>query len=150
MARPGLVAYGYVSENSHDSENYKPVMELASKIVAIKNVPKGDTISYGNTWTANRDSKIGIIPIGYADGLFRCLSDKIFVTINGNKYPLVGRICMDQCMVDITNSEVKRFDEVIFFGKNHHECEEMAAVAQTIPYELLCAVSPRVPRIYMD
>lgn len=150
MARPGLVAYGYVSDNYHDSDRYKPVMELVSKIVAIQNVPKGETVSYGNTWMACRDSKIGIIPIGYADGLFRCLSDKIFVTINGNKYPLVGRICMDQCMVDITDSDVKRFDEVVFFGRNHVECEEIASMADTIPYELLCAVSPRVPRIYMD
>ena len=131
----------------------KPVMEFSSQIVAIKHFKKGDSVSYDRTWVAKEDCDIGVIPAGYADGLLRRLSPGLEVSINGRMYPIVGRICMDQCMVYLGKDyDVKRWDKVIFFGpeKNCNTAEDLANSIETISYEILCGVNKRVPRIYVD
>ena len=99
MVRPGIVIYGYSSCAKEMGIELKPVMEFSSQIVAIKHFKKGDSVSYDRTWVAKEDCDIGVIPAGYADGLLRRLSPGLEVSINGRMYPIVGRICMDQCMV---------------------------------------------------
>lgn len=153
MVRPGIVIYGYSSCAKEMGIELKPVMEFSSQIVAIKHFKKGDSVSYDRTWIANEDCDIGVIPAGYADGLLRRLSPGLEVSINGKMYPIVGRICMDQCMVYLgKNYDVKRWDKVIFFGpeKNCNTAEDLANSIETISYEILCGVNKRVPRIYID
>lgn len=153
MVRPGIVIYGYSSCAKELGIELKPVMEFSSQIVAIKHFKKGDSVSYDRTWIANEDCDIGVIPAGYADGLLRRLSPGLEVSINGKMYPIVGRICMDQCMVYLgKNYDVKRWDKVIFFGpeKNCNTAEDLANSIETISYEILCGVNKRVPRIYID
>ena len=153
MVRPGIVIYGYSSCAKELGIDLKPVMEFSSQIVAIKHFKKGDSVSYDRTWVANEDCDIGVIPAGYADGLLRRLSPGLEVSINGKMYPIVGRICMDQCMVYLgKNYDVKRWDKVIFFGpeKNCNTAEDLANSIETISYEILCGVNKRVPRIYID
>lgn len=153
MVRPGIVIYGYSSCAKEMGIDLKPVMEFSSQIVAIKHFKKGDSVSYDRTWVAKEDCDIGVIPAGYADGLLRRLSPGLEVSINGKMYPIVGRICMDQCMVYLgKNYDVKRWDKVIFFGpeKNCNTAEDLANSIETISYEILCGVNKRVPRIYID
>lgn len=153
MVRPGIVIYGYSSCAKEMGIDLKPVMEFSSQIVAIKHFKQGDSVSYDRTWVANEDCDIGVIPAGYADGLLRRLSPGLEVSINGKMYPIVGRICMDQCMVYLgKNYDVKRWDKVIFFGpeKNCNTAEDLANSIETISYEILCGVNKRVPRIYID
>lgn len=153
MVRPGIVIYGYSSCAKEMGIELKPVMEFSSQIVAIKHFKKGDSVSYDRTWVAKEDCDIGVIPAGYADGLLRRLSPGLEVSINGRMYPIVGRICMDQCMVYLGKDyDVKRWDKVIFFGpeKNCNTAEDLANSIETISYEILCGVNKRVPRIYVD
>lgn len=153
MVRPGIVIYGYSSCAKEMGIELKPVMEFSSQIVAIKHFKKGDSVSYDRTWVAKEDCDIGVIPAGYADGLLRRLSPGLEVSINGKMYPIVGRICMDQCMVYLGKDyDVKRWDKVIFFGpeKNCNTAEDLANSIETISYEILCGVNKRVPRIYVD
>jgi len=153
MVRPGIVIYGYSSCAKEMGIELKPVMEFSSQIVAIKHFKKGDSVSYDRTWVAKEDCDIGVIPAGYADGLLRRLSPVLEVSINGRMYPIVGRICMDQCMVYLGKDyDVKRWDKVIFFGpeKNCNTAEDLANSIDTISYEILCGVNKRVPRIYVD
>ncbi|MBQ4554837.1 MAG: alanine racemase [Spirochaetaceae bacterium] len=153
MVRPGIVIYGYSSCAKEMGIELKPVMEFSSQIVAIKHFKKGDSVSYDRTWVAKEDCDIGVIPAGYADGLLRRLSPGLEVSINGRMYSIVGRICMDQCMVYLGKDyDVKRWDKVIFFGpeKNCNTAEDLANSIETISYEILCGVNKRVPRIYVD
>ena len=153
MVRPGIVIYGYSSCAKELGIKLKPVMEFSSQIVAIKHFNKGETVSYDRTWTATEDCDIGVIPAGYADGLVRRLSPGLEVAINGKMFPVVGRICMDQCMVLLgKNHDVKRWDKVVFFGpeENCKTAEDLANQINTISYEILCGVNKRVPRIYID
>ncbi len=162
MVRPGITLYGYLPdpelkpavEKALGSEvRLKPVMQFTTKVVAIKKFKKDQSVSYGRTWIAEEDCDIAVLPAGYADGVARILSNKIRVLINGKEYPLVGRICMDQCMVDIgKNSGIKVGDEVILFGwqEGAETADDWAAKAGTISYELLCNINKRVPRIYSE
>ena len=153
MVRPGIVIYGYSSCARELGIKLKPVMEFSSQIVAIKHFNKGETVSYDRTWTATEDCDIGVVPAGYADGLVRRLSPGLEVAINGKMFPVVGRICMDQCMVLLgKNHDVKRWDKVVFFGpeENCKTAEDLANQINTISYEILCGVNKRVPRIYID
>lgn len=153
MVRPGIVIYGYSSCAKELGIKLKPVMEFSSQIVAIKHFNKGETVSYDRTWTATEDCDIGVVPAGYADGLVRRLSPGLEVAINGKMFPVVGRICMDQCMVLLgKNHDVKRWDKVVFFGpeENCKTAEDLANQINTISYEILCGVNKRVPRIYID
>lgn len=158
MVRIGLLAYGYSPFDEEDEGNeidLKPVMELLTEVVFIKQVKKGDSVSYGRIWVSPKDTYIATLPIGYADGLSRSLSSKLKVRIGDDFYPIVGRICMDQCMVDIgSEPKVKRWDEVCIFGYSNEEvknnsAKDVARLAGTICYEITSNINKRVPRIYL-
>lgn len=155
MVRPGIALYGAYNESSPNLESFdlKPVMELKTRIVQIKKIAKGTSISYGRTFCAKKSIEIAVLPIGYADGLHRSLSGKIEMLLKGRRIKQVGRICMDMCMVDITDAEsANPGDEVIIFGESDNETiliSEHSKKIDTITYELLCSVSERVPRKYL-
>jgi len=146
MFRPGIITYG-ISDQAH-LLGLKPVMTLKSNVACIKEYDAGATISYGRTFKAEKPMRVGVLPIGYADGFNRALSSKWRVWTPYGTAPIVGRICMDMCMIDLTDlPEVKVGDEVEIYGK-HLSVNEAAKIAGTIPHELTCGVSKRVPRIY--
>ena len=131
-----------------------PAMSLKSRIVYIKTLKAGVEVSYGGTFTTKRDTRVATIPVGYADGYPRMLSNKGYVIIRDKKAPILGRVCMDQLMVDVTEIDgVKEMDEVILLG-NSGECgitaEELGNLSGRFNYELVCDVSTRVPRKYVD
>lgn len=150
MVRAGIILYGlWPSDEVKHSIDLKPVMKVCAKIVYLKDLEQGESISYGCTWTAGRDSLIGTLPVGYADGYTRMLSGKAQVEYQGKRAPVVGRICMDQCMVDLTDIPgIKQGDAVVLFGSDTLTTDEVAGWLGTINYELPCMLSPRVPRIY--
>lgn len=152
MVRPGIVAYGaYPSDEQSRSLELRPVMELRSRLVYIKQVERGEAISYGMTWRAPRRTWIGTIPVGYGDGYNRLLSNRGRVLIGGRTYPIAGRVCMDQIMVDLgPECRVERYDEVVLFGytPGAPSVEELAELCGTIPYEITCSITKRVPRVY--
>ncbi len=148
--RLGIYLYGYET----DDPNYLPVMSFHSRILEINELKTGDGVSYGLDFVADREMKIAVVGVGYADGVPRSLSNsKGYVMCNGVKCPIIGRVCMDMMMIDITGVEnAKVFDTVTLFGNGsggYISCTEQAANAGTIAYELLCSVSKRVPRIYI-
>ena len=151
MVRPGILLYGYSpSAELADICPVKPVMEFVSHLSFIKKVKKGTPISYNGTWVAPEDTIIGTIPLGYADGLPRLLTNNYEVFINGKLYPLVGNICMDQCMVNLdTSADIKRWERVTIFGGNEgaESAADIASKIKTIPYEILCGINKRVPRV---
>jgi alanine racemase len=150
LIRPGIFVYGYSpAAGIPGGLEAEPVMELRSAVVFIKKVRKGEDVSYGRTWTAPEDTYIGTLPVGYADGLPRLLSNRHSVYINGRPYPQVGRICMDQCMVNLgPRTDVKRGDEAVIFGPDVETAADIAAKIGTISYEILCNINKRVPRVY--
>ncbi|MDR2619353.1 MAG: alanine racemase [Treponema sp.] len=150
MVRPGIFLYGYSpAAEIPGGLVSEPVMELRSAVVFIKKVRKGDDISYGRTWTAREDTYIATLPVGYADGFPRLLGSRHSVYIRGKAYPLAGRICMDQCMVNLgPETNVKRWDEAVIFGPGAETAAGIAAKTGTIPYEITCNISRRVPRVY--
>ena len=152
MVRPGIALYGHYPDPSCeglDGPGLRPVMTLKTRVASVKAVPAGTPVSYGCTHMLDRETKLAALTIGYADGLPRLCSDKLEVLIGGQRAPVVGRICMDMCMADVTGLDVAPGDEVEVFGE-HLPIEDVAALAGTIQYELLCAVSPRVHRAYLD
>ena len=153
MVRPGILLYGaFDGESTYDFE-FKPGMELKTRIYQIKAFNEEQSVSYGRIYKTDSKRRIAVIPIGYADGLHRSLSNKMEVLLQGRRVPQVGRICMDMCMLDVTDvPQAKEGDVVTIFGRDGDEyisVAEQAKQAGTISYELLCAVSPRVPRIYI-
>ncbi|MEI8185182.1 MAG: alanine racemase [Chlorobiaceae bacterium] len=151
MVRPGILLYGYhPAKNTPCRLDVKPVMQFESKVIFVKNVPAGTTVSYNRTWSAPEPRYIATIAAGYADGYFRSLSGRATVAINGNAYPQVGTVTMDQIMVDLgTQHDVKTGDTAILFGWDAASAETLAEIAGTISYETLCAVSSRVKRIFV-
>ncbi|MDR1566416.1 MAG: alanine racemase [Treponema sp.] len=151
LLRPGIFLYGYSpGAGIPGALVSEPVMELRSAVVFIKKVRKGDAVSYGRLWTAPEDAYIATLPAGYADGLPRLLSGRHSVYIRGRAYPLAGRICMDQCMVNLgPETSVKRWDEAVIFGPNAETAADIAAKTGTIPYEITCNINKRVPRVYI-
>jgi len=148
MVRPGILLYGHYPDKDRGDLVIRPAMTLKTRIVQIKEVLPGDTISYGRIWTAEKPTKVAVLSIGYADGLNRLLSNKAEFLLRGQRIKQVGRICMDMCMTDISHLlEAKVGDEVIIFGEEL-PIEEHADKVGTISYEMLCNVSVRVPRIY--
>lgn len=146
MVRCGIILYG--TGDLAERMGMKPVMTVKTTVSTIKDFDPNTSISYGRQFFTTRPSRIAVLPIGYADGLFRALSGKLRVLTPYGEAQQVGRICMDMCMIDVTDlPEVKSGDEVEIFGKNVL-CAEDAGQCGTIPYELLCAVSKRVPRHY--
>jgi len=153
IVRPGIILYGlYPSDDVSRKLNLKPALELKSHVYHIKKVPANEGISYGHTYVTDTERTIATIPVGYADGYPRLLSNKGRVIINGKYAPIVGRICMDQFMVDITDIEgVNIEDTVTLIGKDGNStisCEEIAGLCNTINYEIVCGIGKRVPRIY--
>jgi alanine racemase len=150
MVRMGIALYGYSPfKESPAALRVKPLMELSTQIVSIKKIKQGETVSYGRTWTAAEDTTIGILPIGYGDGLSRSLSGKWQVRILDRLYPLIGRICMDQCMVNLgANTKIPRWESAVIFGPGIQDAADMAAVIGTIPYEITCTINRRVKRVY--
>lgn len=145
MVRLGIGLYGVSASGLRGLRN---VSTLKTTILQIQNVPKGDSIGYGRRSYVDRDSRIAIIPIGYADGLDRHFSNREgIVLINGQRCPIIGNICMDACMVDVTDIEAHEGDTVVIFGKGL-EVNELSDRLHTIPYEILTSVSPRVKRVY--
>jgi len=156
MVRAGIILYGmYPSkEVCRDDILLKPAMTLKANVILVKEVEKGTCISYGRTFVTKRKSKIATIPIGYADGYSRILSGKVNVLINGESAPVVGRICMDQCMIDVTDmkSDVKVGDEVVLIGRQGEkriDIEQIASAMNTINYEAVCIIGKRIPRVYL-
>lgn len=147
MVRPGLLLYGY--GEFAEELGLIPVMTLKTTVSTIKIYPAGTAISYGGIYKTTDTTRIGVVPYGYADGFFRCLSNKYSLMTREGAAPVRGKICMDMCMIDLTDKpSVDVGSEVEIFGKNN-SINNMAQLAQTIPYELTCAVSKRVPRFYI-
>ena len=148
MCRAGIILYGLTPSTSLTlKEDFIPVMTFKTVVSMIKTVNAGETVSYGRTYTADKERVIATLPVGYADGYNRLLSNKGYVLVNGKKAPITGRVCMDQMAVDITDiPDVKTGDEVILFGKEL-PVEELSGLCKTINYETVCAVSARVKRI---
>jgi alanine racemase len=154
MVRPGICFYGYYPDQRMDKNraDFKPVMEFISQPAFIKKVEKGTSISYGRTWKAPAETWIASIPAGYADGYNRLLSSKAKVEIRGKLYPVAGRVCMDQFMVDLgPETDITTDDEVILFGPDgiSPDAADLGELTGTIPYEVTCAVNKRVPRDYL-
>ena len=153
MVRPGLLAYGYQPiPEAASAIPVKPVMELVTQVVLIKRIRAGTSVSYGRNWTAQEDTYIATLPIGYADGLRRSLSPGLKVRIGKEFFPIVGRICMDQCMIDVgAHPWVQRWDEVCIFGPDPdgNNAQTLADIAGTIPYEITCGIHKRVPRLFI-
>lgn len=154
MVRAGIILYGlFPSDYVQNKLDLRPAMSLKTVISQVKTVPKGTAVSYGGTFVTTRETKIATVPIGYADGYLRALSSKASMLVNGKKAPVIGKICMDQAMLDITDIEnVKENTVVTVFGKDGDaeiKIEEIANIANTINYEILCLISKRIPRIYI-
>ena len=151
LARFGILLYGLNPDTSLEMpKGIEPVMEVKTVIGYIKELHKGDCVSYGRTFTAQRDMRAATLPIGYADGYPRLLSNRGEVIICGKRAKILGRVCMDQMIVDITDiPEAKIGTEVTVFGRGEITADDIAALCGSIGYEIICAVSPRVPRVYL-
>jgi len=163
MVRPGIFLYGYKTAEEKDMPlsyqkkllkpgilKAKPVMELRSAVTLIKKIKKNESVSYGRTWTACEDTVIAVLSAGYADGFPRLAGIKWKVKINEKTFPVIGRITMDQCIVNLgENSGVNRWDEAVIFGGSASDASALAKAAKTIPYEITCNINKRVPRVYV-
>lgn len=153
MVRPGLLSYGYYPDPSTPrTVDVHPALALRSAVSFVKPVPAGETVGYGRTWAPEVPTRIATIPIGYGDGYSRALSNRGRVLIGGASYPIVGRVCMDQIMVDVgAGSGVSMGDPVTLIGRDGDAeitCDEVAELMGTISYEVICLLSPRVARTY--
>ena len=154
MVRPGVGIYGlYPSPQVSHSLELRPMLSLKSRLVRLALLSPGDSVSYGRTWRANRPSLIGLVMCGYGDGLPRVLSNRGSLLVQGQRAPIVGRVCMDMCMVDVTDIPgVAEGDEVVIIGSqgdSHISAGELGEMCGTISYEILCGISQRVPRLYL-
>jgi alanine racemase len=153
MVRPGIALYGVLPDAaSQRSVDLRPALSLVSQVVYFKVVKAGHPVSYGATWAPQRDTRVVTIPIGYGDGYPRSLSSRGEALIRGRRYPIVGRVCMDQFMVDLgPGGTAYNEDEVVLIGRQGDEaidCETVALAAGTIPYEILVGLNDRIPREY--
>ncbi|HEX4926349.1 MAG TPA: alanine racemase [Bdellovibrionales bacterium] len=155
-ARPGIALYG-VMPPTHDQirAHLLPVMTWKSALALVRKVRAGESVSYGATWTAKRDSVIGVVPVGYGDGYSRAFSNKGIMLFRGRRVPVTGIVCMDYTMVDLTDAVSDGManigEDIVLLGRQGSEvlkAEELAQIAGTIPYEILTRVGPRVPRLY--
>ncbi len=154
MVRAGIILYGLApSPELKGKMDIKPCMSMKTTVAHVKTIKKGATVSYGRTFTAPRDMKIATVPIGYADGYIRAYAKDGYMIINGKRADILGRICMDQTMLDVTDiDDVKIGDEVIVFGSGEfgeRTADDLAESAGTINYEVVCNISKRVPRMYV-
>lgn len=155
LSRAGISTYGmYPSEKVHkENVDLKPALELISHVAFVKWVDEGEMISYGGTYVTKRRTKIATIPVGYGDGYPRSLSNKGYMLIHGKKAPIIGRVCMDQCMVDVTEIEDVKFgDEVVLVGRDGDEylsVETLSRLSDRFNYEFVCLMGKRIPREYI-
>jgi alanine racemase len=153
MVRPGLILYGvYPASQIPHSIQVRPALSWKSRVVYFKVIQPGHPVGYGSTWQTDHQVRAVTAPVGYGDGYFRCMSNKAHVLLRGKKYPVVGRISMDQIVVDIEWDSAYNDDEVILIGESGDKsitCEDLAGWAGTIPYEILTNINTRVPRIYV-
>jgi alanine racemase len=153
MVRPGIALYGYYPSNqTSESIKLKPVMSLLSAVSDLRQIRKGDSVSYGRTYLAKKDTKIISVPIGYADGFNRNLSNKVRVLIKNKFYPQVGTITMDRVMFDIGNDKIKIGDIVTLIGEENKKiisAWDWCKILNTIPYEITCCITKRIPRVYV-
>ncbi|MDY4976336.1 MAG: alanine racemase [Clostridia bacterium] len=150
LVRPGIVLYGLPPSDYMAKQHLplKPVMTVKTVITQVKEVPAGTFVGYGNTYQTKRAAKIATVPIGYADGYFRAFSNRAVMSVEKTFCPVIGRICMDQCMIDVSDvNNISEGDSVTVFGEQF-SAHQLAALSETISYELLCAVGKRVPRVY--
>ena len=152
LVRAGIILYGFMPPGCpepKDKPDLIPVMNWYAKVIHVKTIPEGATVSYGRHFKAMRDTEVATVGIGYADGLSRRLSNGFELVINGEKCPIIGNVCMDMCMVDTTDLKVrpKVGDKVVVFGKDR-SADELAEWLGTINYEITCDVGRRVRRIY--
>ncbi|WRG56424.1 alanine racemase [Helicobacter pylori] len=155
LYRPGIMLYGFYPSNEMKESSQtilKNVISLKARIVQIKRVKKGELIGYGKHFYANEETLVGVLALGYADGLVRALGNRIQVAINNQLAPLIGKVCMDQCFVKLNNIEAKEGDEVILFGDKSakaNDASEIATLLNTIPYEVISTLSKRLERVYV-
>ncbi|MGN8487766.1 alanine racemase [Helicobacter pylori] len=155
LYRPGIMLYGFYPSNEMKESSQtilKNVISLKARIVQIKRVKKGEFIGYGEHFYTNEETLVGVLALGYADGLVRDLGNRIQVAINNQLAPLIGKVCMDQCFVKLNNIEAKEGDEVILFGDKSakaNDASEIATLLNTIPYETISTLSKRLERIYV-
>ena len=152
MVRPGIGLYGLSPfEHAQNKFKLKPVLSWKTKIIYLKKVPSGFCVSYGRTFVTNKSSIIATVPVGYADGYARVMSNKADVLVRGKRCPVAGRITMDMMMIDVTDVKgVSIGDEVVLIGTQGKEtikAEELAKLQNTINYEVTCSISSRVPRV---
>ncbi|MUU42852.1 alanine racemase [Helicobacter pylori] len=155
LYRPGIMLYGFYPSNEMKESSQtilKNVISLKARIVQIKRVKKGELIGYGKHFYTNEETLVGVLALGYADGLVRDLGNRIQVAINNQLAPLIGKVCMDQCFVKLNNIEAKEGDEVILFGDKSakaNDASEIATLLNTIPYETISTLSKRLERVYV-
>jgi len=155
MVRPGIATYGLYPSDEVDKSHValKPVMTLKSRIIQLKTVPAGFNISYGITYQTKKPTTIATVPVGYADGFSRLLSNRGYMLVHGQKVPIVGRVCMDLTMLDVGSVRgVEIEDEVVVFGQDGNEsitADEVAAKLSTINYEIVSTITGRVARVYL-
>ncbi len=155
LVRPGLALYGlYPKDELLGKIDLRPVLSFKTKVAYIKKVAKGRSISYGRTYVTDKEAIIATLPVGYGDGYNRLLSNKGHVIIRGVRCPVVGVVCMDQTMVDVSCVKGVRIDDDVVLigsqGAGKIRVEDIAALCRTIPYEVVCWISPRVPRVYIN
>ena len=151
MVRPGIILYGYYPSDEVDKTrlSIKPVMTVKSRITLIKETEKGVGVSYGKEYITDKPTKIATVPIGYGDGYLRALKNKAKMEFRGELFDVIGRICMDQCMIDVTSvNNIDTGDEVTVFGNGKITADSIAKWLGTISYEVLCLVAGRVMRVY--
>ena len=150
MVRAGIILYGYYPDSTvQKTIDIKPVMTVKARVAQVREVPAGESIGYGRTFTTEKPMRLAVFTLGYADGYPRCASNQVSVMIDGKVVPTVGRICMDMSWADVTGLHVKRGDEVVVFGEGPITADTLADAANTISYEILCDIGKRVPRIYI-
>ena len=152
MVRAGVILYGlYPSEEVDKTKlSLKPVMSVKARVTMVKELEENRGVSYGKAYITNHRTRIATVPIGYADGYTRLLSGKAQMIAKNEKVPVIGRICMDQCMIDVTNVHtINAGDEVVVFGADTVTADDLAEWIGTINYEMICVIAKRIPRIYL-
>ena len=152
MVRPGIILYGYPgADDTFEKINLKPVAKLKATVTFLKTVDKGTSIGYSRSYITDKETKVATIPIGYADGFRRDFSNGWEVLINNKKVPIIGKVCMDSFMADVTElDDVKIGDEVVIWDNENITLEELAEKCNTINYEIICTISDRVPRKFIN
>ncbi|MGE5417404.1 MAG: alanine racemase [Acidobacteriota bacterium] len=155
MVRAGISIYGLQPSDEVDLRDLDliPAMRLKSKVVMVKEVPENTPVSYGCTYVTNKKTRIATVPVGYGDGYIRAYSNRVWATVKGRKMPIIGRVCMDNCMFDATDIEdIAIGDEVILFGRPEDgiTADDLAEIVNTINYEIVCLINSRVPRVHIE